>query len=203
MNPTMLEMGILTAVSGLRARLANKEYGPDCVHRSAHHRFCPIRPNPKPRRTKEPGKRHFESTTSASSCCRPFRRPPWPVNVSIFVPQRCPNETFSGHLSATRRNTRIWKNPYFVKVFWSCRWDLNPWSPHYQCGALPLSYGSPAMTACRTQPAVAFSGEQSAPRTGHTSLFRLAGRGCRVRHTRQTQNRQPHPAPSPSARKTR
>ena len=31
----------------------------------------------------------------------------------------------------------------FLKAeIWSCRWGLNPWSPHYQCGALPLSYGS-------------------------------------------------------------
>jgi hypothetical protein len=53
---------------------------------------------------------------------------------------------------------------------WSCRWDLNPWSPHYQCGALPLSYGSPVRDGVPDAAGGASSGEQSAPRTGHTSF---------------------------------
>ena len=61
------------------------------------------------------------------------------------VPNHLKGSRFWGHFGDQMSRKLLWR--------WSCRWDLNPWSPHYQCGALPLSYGSRPITEGRTRPA--------------------------------------------------
>ncbi len=66
--------------------------------------------------------------------CEPRRRWRRGATKRFVAPRRQPRDQekpAASRCSHDRRSAR-----------WSCRWGLNPWSPHYQCGALPLSYGS-------------------------------------------------------------